>query len=254
MQCQNPFQVLRQLAIFAALARRDGRSYKPTERNRKASPALIKCSLVKTSRSDFFPHFGETNRYRYFISRAPLVSPPVSIVRKHGGRRAIFMADFSLDPLVKMIETTSRAAKGAKAKRFHEKSASSDDQSVSLTQRRSKLLRSVGGLSKLKARQRSKIAEIRIALVEAGFVTLNEQVTALGLSRSTACSILKPGHKSSGLEARTIGRILRSPRLPGRVRQRILENMQEKIEGCCGHTERRRREFAKCLKAAPRNE
>jgi len=106
----------------------------------------------------------------------------------------------------------------------------------------------------MKERQRSKIAEIGIALVEAGVVTLNEQATALGLSPSTAWSILKPGHKNSGLEARTISRILRSPRLPGSVRQRILEYMQEKIEGRYGHTERRRREFAKSLKSAPRNE
>jgi len=105
-------------------------------------------------------------------------------------------------------------------------------------------------LPKLKARQRSKIAEIRLALVQAGLVTLNEQAAALGLSRSTAWSILKSGHKNSGLEARTISRILRSPRLPGPVRKRILEYMQEKIEGFYGHTERRRREFAKCLMAA----
>ena len=112
----------------------------------------------------------------------------------------------------------------------------------------------VGDLSKLKARQRSKIAEIRAALVEAGLVALDEQAATLGLSRSTAWSILKPSHKSSGLSARTISRILRSPRLPGRVRQRILEYTQEKIEGVYGHTERRRREFAECLMAALRNE
>ena len=58
----------------------------------------------------------------------------------------------------------------------------------------------VDELSKMKERQRSKIAEIGIALVEAGIVTLNEQATALGLSPSTAWSILKPGHKSSGLK------------------------------------------------------
>ena len=108
--------------------------------------------------------------------------------------------------------------------------------------------------SNLKERQRSKIAEIRAALVETGHVALDEQVTALGLPRSTACSILKRRHKSSGLSADTIGRILRSPRLPGLVRQRTLEYMREKIEGHYGHTERRRREFAKCLMVALRNE
>jgi len=124
-------------------------------------------------------------------------------------------------------------------------------------QRRRRLLWPVSGvsdLSNLKAQQRSKISEIREALVEAGLVTFDEQVTTLGVSRSTAWSILKPNHKSSGLEARTISRILGSPRLPGRVRQRILEYMREKIEGHYGHTERRRREFAKCLSVALRNE
>jgi hypothetical protein len=112
----------------------------------------------------------------------------------------------------------------------------------------------VRDLSKLKLRQRSKITEIRAALVDAGLVALDEQAATLGLSRSTAWSILKPSHKSSGLSARTISRILRSPRLPGRVRQRLFEYMQEKIEGLYGHTERRRREFAECLMAALRNE
>jgi hypothetical protein len=103
-------------------------------------------------------------------------------------------------------------------------------------------------------RQRAKIAEIRVALIEAGVVTFNEQVTALGLSRSTACSILKPGHKTSGLEVRTISRILRSPRLPSSARQRIFEYIEEKLEGLYGHNERRQREFAERLMAALRNE
>jgi hypothetical protein len=133
----------------------------------------------------------------------------------------------------------------------------SGDQSVPLLQRRLSLVWPVAGvhdLPKLKVRQRSKITEIRIALVDAGLVALDEQAATLGLSRSTAWSILYPSHKSSGLTARTICRILRSPRLPGCVRQRILEYVQEKIEGVYGHTERRRREFAECLMAALRNE
>jgi len=130
-------------------------------------------------------------------------------------------------------------------------------QSVPPMQRRSILLWPVGGvgdLSKLKVRQRSKIAEIRAALVETGHVALDEQAATLGLSRSTAWSVLRPNHKSSGLEARTISRILRSPRLPRLVRQRMLEYLQEKIRGLYGHSERRRREFAECLMAALRNE
>jgi hypothetical protein len=108
--------------------------------------------------------------------------------------------------------------------------------------------------SNLKKRQRSKIAEIRAALVEAGCVALNEQASALGLPRSTAWSILNPTHKSSGLSAHTISRILRSPQLPRRVRQKISEYIQEKLKGLYGHTRRRRREFAEDLRAALRDE
>jgi hypothetical protein len=133
----------------------------------------------------------------------------------------------------------------------------SGDQSVLLMQQRPRLLwpdTVTLGFSKLKVRQRSKIAEIRVALVEAGLVALDKQAATLGLSRSTAWSILNPSHKSSGLSAGTISRILRSRRLPGRVRQRILEYTGEKIEGLYGHTEKRRREFAECLMAALRHE
>jgi len=105
-----------------------------------------------------------------------------------------------------------------------------------------------------KARQRSKIAEIRATLTDAGFVVLDEQAATLGLSRSTAWSILNPNHKSSGLSARTISRILRSARLPSSVRQRMFEYIQEKIEGLYGHTDKRRREFAECLMATLRYE
>src|SRR5215472_10306483 len=110
-----------------------------------------------------------------------------------------------------------------KVKQPHEY-AMSGDQSVPLMQRRPKLSWAVSArlnFSKLKMRQRSKIAEIRATLVDAGFVALDEQAATLGLSRSTAWSILNPHHKSSGLSAYTICRILRSPRLPGFVRQRV---------------------------------
>ena len=130
-------------------------------------------------------------------------------------------------------------------------------ESIPLMQRRPKLLwpvRASLDASKLKLRQRSKIGEIRAALIEAGYVGLDDQAATLGLSRSTAWSILNPNHKHSGLSARTISRILRSSRLPGPARQRMFEYIQEKIEGLYGHTERRRREFAECLMAALRNE
>jgi hypothetical protein len=146
--------------------------------------------------------------------------------------------------LTRIAETTAKNGMG-------------DDRVVPLMRRRSKLLwPDAVTLDSLKpmVRQRAKIAEIRVALVEAGLVELNEQAAALGLSRSTAWSILKPGHKTSGLEVRTISRILRSPRLPSSARQRIFEYIEEKLEGLYGHNERRQREFAERLMAALRNE
>jgi hypothetical protein len=99
----------------------------------------------------------------------------------------------------------------------------------------------------MKARQRIKIEEIRTALMRAGVSTLDEQTKVLGLCRSTAWSILKPNHKSSGLSARTINRMLVSPRLPIPVRQKIFEYVRERIAGLYGHSDRRRREFAASL-------
>jgi hypothetical protein len=99
----------------------------------------------------------------------------------------------------------------------------------------------------MKARQRIKIEEIRSALMRAGVLTLDEQTKVLGLCRSTAWSILKPNHKSSGLSARTINRMLVSPRLPIPVRQKIFEYVRERIAGLYGHSDRRRREFAASL-------
>ena len=118
--------------------------------------------------------------------------------------------------------------------------------SVPLMEGRQQLPSPVGVVeaSQLKMRQRIKIAEIRAALVDAGIVALDEQAATLGLCRSTAWSVLNPSHKSSGLSARTISRILGSPRLPRLVRQRLFEYVQAKIDGLYGHSERRRREFA----------
>ena len=45
------------------------------------------------------------------------------------------------------------------------------------------------------------IQRIGDALVAEGFVTLDEQAKALGLSRSTTWTILRANHKKSGLSA-----------------------------------------------------
>ena len=46
----------------------------------------------------------------------------------------------------------------------------------------------------MKARQLSKIRELAEAVKSAGFLTLDEQAKALGLSRSTAWTIRRPNH------------------------------------------------------------
>lgn len=55
--------------------------------------------------------------------------------------------------------------------------------------------------SALKARQAAKIREIRSALVDAGYLTVDQQAAALGLARSTAWTVLRANHKASGLSA-----------------------------------------------------
>jgi hypothetical protein len=128
---------------------------------------------------------------------------------------------------------------------------------MSIAQRHSRLPLFVGAscdIAGMKAQQRIKIQEIRSALARTGFLTLDEQAKVLGLPRSTAWSVLKPNHKSSGLSAGTVNRMLMSAGLPTPVRQKIFEYAREKIDGHYGHSDRRRREFAACLSVAQFND
>jgi hypothetical protein len=98
--------------------------------------------------------------------------------------------------------------------------------------------------AKMKARQISKIMELRAALVDTGFHSLDEQARVLGLSRSTTWTILRTKHKTSGLSAMIIARMLSSPELPALVRNRILQYVDEKATGLFGHTRLQRQRFA----------
>jgi len=95
----------------------------------------------------------------------------------------------------------------------------------------------------MKSRQAAKIRELGQALVEAGFATLNEQSKALGLARSTTWTILRVSHKSSGLSATIIKRMLLSPQLPPLVRRKIVEYTSDKLAGVYGGSRRHRRRF-----------
>ena len=98
-------------------------------------------------------------------------------------------------------------------------------------------------LAEMKAKQSAKIRELQDALVTAGYLSLDEQARALGLSRSTTWTILKGSHKASGLSAATINRMLVEPRLPPPVRTKILEYVREKNAGFYGDSHVRLRKF-----------
>jgi predicted DNA-binding transcriptional regulator AlpA len=90
-----------------------------------------------------------------------------------------------------------------------------------------------------KARQSAKIREVGEALIADGICALDQQAKALGLSRSTTWTILKANHKSSGLSAAIINRMLAAPQLPPRVRLKIFEYIREKSVGRYGDNERK---------------
>ena len=95
-----------------------------------------------------------------------------------------------------------------------------------------------------RGQQRLKIEEITRTLVWCGFVSLDEQADVLGLSRSTTWTIIRGIHKSSGLSATTINRMLASDRLPLRVRLKVLEYIAEKMSGAYGDRNHRLKAFA----------
>jgi hypothetical protein len=93
-----------------------------------------------------------------------------------------------------------------------------------------------------KARQASKLAEIRAALIAAGCDTTAKQAAIFGLRRSTTWALLNQA-KRAGPTATIIKRILSSPDLPPRTRQKLEEYVEEKIGGLYGHSEARARAF-----------
>ena len=101
-----------------------------------------------------------------------------------------------------------------------------------------------GVLSEMKARQSAKIRELGQALIDAGLRTLDAQADAFGLRRSTAWTILKTCHKTRGLSAAIIERMLGSSKLPPRARAIIVEYVEEKSFGLYGGSRRQQQRFA----------
>jgi hypothetical protein len=93
-----------------------------------------------------------------------------------------------------------------------------------------------------KARQASKLAELREALIAAGCDTAAKQAAVLGVCRSTAWVLLNRD-KRVGPSANVIKRILSSPKLPPEARRRVEEYVEEKIDGLYGHNETATRRF-----------
>src|ERR1700736_7080805 len=88
-----------------------------------------------------------------------------------------------------------------------------------------------GLVAEMKARQSAKIRELGQVLIDVGLRSLDDQANALGLPRSTAWTILKTCHKSYGLSAAVIERMLRSSKLPPRARTILVEYVEEKSFG-----------------------
>ena len=93
-----------------------------------------------------------------------------------------------------------------------------------------------------KARQAAKLAEIRAALVAAGYDTTAKQAAVLGVHRATAWVVLNRD-KRAGSSAKVIKRILSSSQLPRSVRRKIEQYVEEKACGLYGHSETTRRSF-----------
>jgi len=98
-----------------------------------------------------------------------------------------------------------------------------------------------------KASQAAKLAQIRAALIAAGFDTTAKQARVLALGRSTAWAFLNRDEKTGGT-AKVIKRILASPDLPIAVRRKVEEYVSEKSSGLYGHTERQVETFRNKLR------
>jgi hypothetical protein len=103
-----------------------------------------------------------------------------------------------------------------------------------------------------KAKQASKLAELREALIAAGCDTTAKQAAVLGLMRSTTWALLNQDTRT-GPSAKVIKRILSSPNLPPAVRRKVEEYVEEKISGLYGHSDVRTQAFRDKLRTRNAN-
>ena len=97
---------------------------------------------------------------------------------------------------------------------------------------------------KLEAKRRlgKKLAEMRRALISAGFDTTSKQAAVFELSRATAWFVLNRDDKA-GPSADVVKRILSSAKISSRVRRKFEEYIEEKGLGLYGHDRRYSRKF-----------
>jgi hypothetical protein len=77
-----------------------------------------------------------------------------------------------------------------------------------------------------KSLQADKLKEIGQTLAVLGLIGLDQQASALGISRSTTWTVLRAKHKTSGLSAVVINQMLIAPRLPPLVRAKLFEYIE----------------------------
>ena len=106
-------------------------------------------------------------------------------------------------------------------------------------------------IAAMKNRQSAKIQEFAHTLSRAGLVGLDDQARALGLSRSTAWTIISASHKSTGISPAIIDRMLASSSLPSSLRVKIIEYVEERAAGLYGHNRAQRRRFVEALASNP---
>jgi hypothetical protein len=77
--------------------------------------------------------------------------------------------------------------------------------------------------------RQNPFAEITEALLRSGYTSLDAQAQALGISRSTAWTIINGKHKRGRLHANTTIKILANPALPPQVRA-VVETYAASVE------------------------
>jgi hypothetical protein len=82
--------------------------------------------------------------------------------------------------------------------------------------------------------QGDKLREIRLALIAAGFISLDKQAAALGLPRSTTHALLQGNHKCRGLQAGLVARIWDAPALPPEARRILTDYIAARSGGAYG--------------------